>query len=260
MTPGNNEPADDGDRLRDLAHLSAAVGHHVINAFSAAVSSAELIRAPGSTRTDPAELANLGTAIVETAIEASNVTRRLINWARRFTAIDAEFTGRPPETVDLNLLIKDVIASEQSRPDPRVGLVEELAPIPAISGDPIQLRSMLSNLVQNAREAIPDGRGTIGFATQTDPRGWVVVTIRDSGCGMSPEVLRRATEPFFSTKPGHGGIGLTVAQGIWRRYQGSMAIESVPGEGTTIRLSIGTFSPSSSLSPENRNPGVRPGG
>ena len=252
MTPANNQPADDGDQLRDLAHLAAAVGHHVINAFSAAVSSAELIRTPGSARTDPAELATLGTAIVDTAIDASHVTRRLINWARRFTTVDAEFTGRPPETVDLIRLVKGVIESERSRPGCGVDFLEELAPIPTIPGDPRQLRSMLLNLVQNAREATPDEKGAIAFTTQTGPRGLVVVTIRDSGCGMSPEVLRRATEPFFSTKPDRSGIGLTVAQGIWRRHHGSMAIESIPGQGTTIRLSVGPFTPPPSVSPERR--------
>jgi two-component system, NtrC family, sensor kinase len=259
MTTGNNERADDGDRLRELAHLSSAVGHHVINAFSAAVSNAELIRTPGSTRTDPAELATLGTAIVETAIDASNVARRLINWARRVTAVDAEVTGRTPETVDMNELIADFIGSEKSGSDRRVELVLELGPIPAISGDREQLRTMLSNLIENAREAMPVGGGKIGFTTLTDDRGWVVISIRDSGCGMSPEVLRRATEPFFSTKPGRGGIGLTVAQGIWRRHHGSMAIDSVPGEGTTIRLSVVPLARSPSLASEAKKSAARPG-
>ena len=48
-----------------------------------------------------------------------------------------------------------------------------------------------------------------------------------------PGVLRRATEPFFSTKPDHAGVGLTIAQGIWRRHRGSLSIESQPGQGTT---------------------------
>jgi signal transduction histidine kinase len=254
MTPGKRDPADEGDRLRDLAHLASAVGHHVINAFSAAVSSAELIRTPGTTRNDPVELANLGTAIVETAIDASQVTRRLISWARQFTAIDTEFTGHPPELVDLNDLIKCVIESEAGRSNSRVTWSEELTSIPMIKGDRRQLRAMLVNLVQNARDAMPGGRGAIHFTTQSDARGMVFLTIRDSGCGMSPDVLRRATEPFFSTKPDQDGIGLTVAQGIWRRHHGSMAIESSPSQGTTIRLSVGPIA----AEPAPSNPAVRP--
>ena len=72
----------------------------------------------------------------------------------------------------------------------------------------------------------------------TDSRDWVTLTIGDSGCGMSQEVQRRAGEPFFSTKEGHAGVGLTIAQLIWRKHRGAFSIESSPGGGTTVRLSI----------------------
>ena len=55
---------------------------------------------------------------------------------------------------------------------------------------------------------------------------------------MTNEVLKRATEPFFTTKSGRSGIGLTVAHGIWRRHRGALSIESQPGEGTVIRLAV----------------------
>ncbi len=93
---------------------------------------------------------------------------------------------------------------------------------------------MLGYLLQNAREALPNGAGTIEVSTYIDPRNWLVLAIRDTGCGMSPDVLRRATEPFFSTKPDRDGVGLTIAQGIWRRHRGSLSIDSRSGLGTTI--------------------------
>jgi signal transduction histidine kinase len=55
---------------------------------------------------------------------------------------------------------------------------------------------------------------------------------------MSQEVQRRAGEPFFTTKDGHAGVGLTIAQLIWRRHRGAFSIESSPGGGTRVRLSI----------------------
>ena len=55
---------------------------------------------------------------------------------------------------------------------------------------------------------------------------------------MTEEVLEHAVEPFFSTKPDHPGIGLTVAKGIWRRHRGTLMIDSQPGQGTTVRLSV----------------------
>ena len=85
---------------------------------------------------------------------------------------------------------------------------------------------------------MPKGAGTITFTTNVDSRNWVIMEIRDSGCGMMPEVLKRATEPFFTTKSGRSGVGLTAAHGIWRRHRGALAIESQPGEGTMIRLAV----------------------
>ena len=116
--------------------------------------------------------------------------------------------------------------------------VLNLNPIPMIRGSASQIRSLLAYLIQNAREAMPKGAGTITFTTSVDPRNWVIMEIRDSGCGMTPEVLKRATEPFFTTKSGRSGVGLTVAHGIWRRHRGALSIESQPGEGTMIRLAV----------------------
>ena len=79
--------------------------------------------------------------------------------------------------------------------------------IPPIPGLADHLRTMLGNLLQNARESLPHGPGTVEVSTYIDPRDWLVVAIRDTGCGMSPDVLKRATEPFFSTKPDRDGVG-----------------------------------------------------
>ena len=91
--------------------------------------------------------------------------------------------------------------------------------------------------VRNSVESLPGGKGTITISTQTAPRNWLAVEIRDDGCGMSAEVMEHALEPFYSTKPDHLGIGLAIARGIWRRHRGTMSVESQPGVGTTVRLS-----------------------
>ena len=117
--------------------------------------------------------------------------------------------------------------------------VLNLNPIPMIRGSASQIRSLLGYLIQNAREAMPKGQGTITIHDAVWTRGTgSIMEIRDSGRGMTPEVLKRATEPFFTTKSGRSGIGLTVAHGIWRRHRGALSIESQPGEGTMIRLAV----------------------
>jgi signal transduction histidine kinase len=97
---------------------------------------------------------------------------------------------------------------------------------------------MLRHLISNAYEAIPKKGGVIALSTGNDARGWVVLELRDSGRGMDDTTMVRATEPFFSTKPGHLGVGLSIANGIWRRHRGTMAFRSRPDEGTEVRLCV----------------------
>jgi two-component system NtrC family sensor kinase len=215
------------------------VGHHVINAFSAIVSNAELLRSRAKTGLDPAELDLMASSIVATALDASHVARRLIDRARSVTSVEANAVGHEPSMVDLNRVVTETIESERRVHGEDVQYLPNLNPVPLIAGDAVQLRSMLGHILQNARESMPAGSGVVALSTSTDPRNWVFLTIRDSGCGMIPDVLKQAAEPFFTTKPERWGVGLTIAHGIWRRHRGALSIESHPGLGTTIRLSIG---------------------
>lgn len=240
---GASGDSEEAERLNELGHLSAAVGHHVINAFSAVVSNAELIRSHAQNgNRDSRELSALAAAIIENALGASHVPRRLIDFTRRFTSPGFDQKADPVVLIDLNQVLRETAEAQQAS-DPNVEWILNLDRIPMIRGSASQIRSLLGYLIQNAREAMPRSRGTISFSTQVDERNWVVLEVRDSGAGMTPEVLKRATEPFFTTKPGRSGIGLTVAHGIWRRHRGALAIESQPGEGTMIRLAVEAHSP-----------------
>jgi two-component system, NtrC family, sensor kinase len=243
MNGGKAESIDDTKKLGELGYLSSAVSHHVINSFSSIVSNAEFIRTQGGGPTDSSELEGYGTAIIETALDASKVARKLIDWSRRATAVEVGPARTESGAVDLNQLVREQLDAEMSIASDRVDWVLNLGLVPAIPGNADGLAAMLGYLLQNAREALPDGAGTIEISTYIDPRNWLVLAIRDTGCGMSADVLRRANEPFFSTKPDRGGVGLTIAQGIWRRHRGSLSIDSRPGLGTTIRLSIGPIPP-----------------
>ncbi len=234
---------DDSESFNDLGHLSAAVGHHVINAFSAVVSNAEMIRSRctlgGANQT---EFQALATSIVEASLGASQVARHLIDWTRRLTAIETQPPGSAPQWVDINRLIQEVVDLQRASNPSKVEWRLDLGPVPAIIGDRFQLHSMFNHLIRNACEALPEGSGRVTFTTLVDRRNWLVIEVGDSGCGMSPETTKRATEPFFSTKSGHDGVGLTIAQAIWRRHRGAVSIESTQGQGTIIRLAVGPIS------------------
>jgi two-component system, NtrC family, sensor kinase len=250
MTGAPNGEPDEAERLKELGHLSAAVGHHVINAFSAVVSNAELIRSHAkSPNCDLNELAALGAAIIENALGASHVPRRLIDWTRRFTSPGFDQKADPVVLIDLNHVIREMAEAHRAGGDSGVEWALQLRPIPMIRGSASQIRSLLAYLIQNAREAMPRGRGRITFTTRVDERNWVFLEVHDSGCGMTPEVLKRATEPFFTTKSGRSGIGLSVAHGIWRRHRGALSIESTPGEGTLIRLAVEAHAPAKGPEP-----------
>jgi signal transduction histidine kinase len=65
-----------------------------------------------------------------------------------------------------------------------------------------------------------------------------VLEVRDTGHGIPHATVERAVEPFFTTKAGHFGVGLSIANGIWRRHRGTLALRSQAGEGTTVRLCV----------------------
>jgi CheY-like chemotaxis protein len=120
-----------------------------------------------------------------------------------------------------------------------------------IKADPAQIEQVVLNLAVNARDAMPDG-GTLVIETEMAsvpadkagvfdgiiPGEFVVLRVKDSGCGMPPEILRHAFEPFFTTKEmGRGsGLGLPVVYGIVKQSGGYVNLVSVVGQGTTVEI------------------------
>jgi signal transduction histidine kinase len=97
-----------------------------------------------------------------------------------------------------------------------------------------QIEQVLLNLLINAKEAMPRG-GKLVIETANDS-GWVKLEVRDSGCGMPPEVLSRVFEPFFTTKESGTGLGLSAVYGVVYQNGGEIEIDSEVGLGTTVRL------------------------
>jgi PAS domain S-box-containing protein len=114
-------------------------------------------------------------------------------------------------------------------------------PLRRVVSDPTQIEQVLVNLVVNARDAMPSGGELhieLANVESADGAHSVRLTVRDTGTGMTREVVERAVEPFFSTKPkGEGtGLGLATVYGIVTQTGGTIEIDSSPGEGTTIEL------------------------
>lgn len=233
----NKTAIDPAESLISLGHLSSGVGHHVINAFSAIVSNAELLRLPPTVSQvpDPATLAD---TIIKTALDAATVARRLIDYTRPITSIEPDPAAFQTETLAIDRLAAEVVEAERRSVRPNTTWDTDLKSVAEVRGHDAQLRSMLSYLIRNSRESLRPQGGTIRVSTTTDARGWIALEIRDDGRGMDTATLQRAVEPFFSTKPGHLGVGLSIANGIWRRHRGTLSIQSQPEDGTLVRLCV----------------------
>ena len=225
-----HEVSESTERLMDLAHLSSAIGHHVINAYSAIVSNAEILSLTANT-SNPADPIAVADVIIRTAVDASGVARRLIDYTRPVTQ-----TGKG--TVALDELISEIVEEKRAGGRSPFSWVVEAGDVPEIRGDRDQLRAMLGNLVRNSEEAIAGSGGVITLSTSLDGRGWIALEVRDTGPGMTTGVVERAVEPFFTTKGSRMGVGLSIANGIWRRHRGTLALKSRPGGGTLVRLCV----------------------
>ena len=235
-----------GQRMEALGRLAGGVAHDINNVLQAVLGGARLI---GKRSADVAVL-RLAQLISEAAERGGAVTRRLLAFARR-DKLEAE-------AVPVQALlegVRDVLAHTLGA---AVQVRLRIAPgIPALLADRAQLETVLVNLAINARDAmmpqggamemggtarIIDGRRapglSPGLAAGLAPGRYVRLSVSDSGHGMDGETLRRATEPFFTTKEkGQGtGLGLAMAQGFCEQSGGALELASVPGKGTRVTL------------------------
>jgi len=228
-------------KMEAVGQLTGGIAHDFNNLLAVILGNLELV-AEDLPQDDPLR------AQVEIAIRAtlrgSELTHRLLAFARR--------QPLAPSIVDVNVLVggmTDLLKrSLGSAIAVRIALRDGLW---LTEVDYAQLETSILNLAINARDAMPRG-GTLVIETsnvsmteddparmeEMAPGDYVAVTVRDSGCGMPPEVLARVFEPFFTTKGvGKGtGLGLSMVYGFVRQSGGQTRIESEPGQGTTVTL------------------------
>jgi signal transduction histidine kinase len=136
---------------------------------------------------------------------------------------------------DLNQLVNEALDRVNGMPN--VELSRELQPLPSILADREQIRSVVTNLVLNARDALGSG-GRIQVRTE-HRGGRVILSVLDNGCGMSPAFLKDSLfRPFQSTKKKGLGIGLFQSRAIVQAHGGGVHVESEPGKGTTFLVSF----------------------
>lgn len=180
--------------------------------------------------------------ILSAGTRAARITSSVLGMARR--------GGARMEPVRLDALVEEsLVLLEREMTKYRVQVEREYAPVPTVSANPGQLQQVLLNLLVNARQAMPQGGRLILRLSHDAEAGLVDMMVRDTGCGMTPEVMRRMFEPHFSTKQGPdetgkggSGLGLSACREIVEAHRGRIRVESAPGRGTavTIRLPVAT--------------------
>jgi signal transduction histidine kinase len=141
-----------------------------------------------------------------------------------------------PQLVHLEALAKDVVDSLR-RPDNVAIELHALESVPPVQGDAVQVRQVLTNLVQNAIEALPQG-GQVRVSAAASAQG-VTLHVEDSGPGLPPEVLHRLFEPLVTTKPTGVGLGLALVKRIAERHGGRVELSS----GALGGVRFGVFFP-----------------
>ena len=138
-----------------------------------------------------------------------------------------------PSPVDLNLLVEQAIENVNGMPG--IEFAKEFQPLPKLMADSEQLRSVVTNLLLNARDAVGErGRIEIRIGAQD---GWAALSVSDDGCGMTPSFLRDSLfRPFKTTKKKGLGIGMFQSKMIIEAHHGSIRVKSDVGKGTTFQV------------------------
>jgi two-component system sensor histidine kinase HydH len=252
------------DRLAALGSMAAGLAHEVKNPLGAIKGAAQLLEEVGASPDDPAAREFVG-IILEEVNRLDRVVGSFLDYARPHAG--------NPIPLDLNAAVRrtvQIVSSQIS--DGAIDVQLDLGePLPRTRMDPEKFRQVLMNLLQNAIQAM-DGPGKITVSTAvrrsararvaqerrverdakagpghvppdspsrrslSDDTEFLEVSVRDTGPGISPKVLRNLFIPFFTTKSRGTGLGLAISQSIVQNAGGSIEVHSQPGEGTTFTI------------------------
>jgi signal transduction histidine kinase len=190
------------------------------------------------------ELRKSAAIINKAGNKAAMLTRQLLGFSRQ--------TFLQKRVIDLNTIVPNVASMMDGVLGADIQLLVKLqSDLQPVSLDPKQMEQVLTNLIINARDGMPEG-GTLTIETanveltevmmtqqgQADPGSYVSLSVTDTGTGMSPELLQRIFEPFFTTKEvGKGsGLGLSMVLGLIQQSGGYITVSSEPGQGSCFRI------------------------
>ena len=215
-------------KMASLGVLSSGVAHEINNPLGVILGYAGYIE--GKMAEDDPNYKYIH-EIKRESKRCKKIVQDLLSYAR---------TPRPSlEPVDLNRLLAQIVDFATNHTDMRgVTITTEFAPeLPQVMLDGDQMRQVAINLILNAGGAMPEG-GRLTVRTEQVDAEHVQIAFIDSGCGIPPETIEKIFEPFYTTKERGTGLGLAITRQIIEHHHGNISIESTPGAGTTVRVTL----------------------
>jgi signal transduction histidine kinase len=226
-------------RLSVVGTMASGIAHDFNNSLTLIMGSGEILLVDAERQRLTQEGA---IPLLNDILAAARDAATLVGRIREFSRTGNNNGAHHP--VDLNSVIEHAVSFTKPRWDTQAYLAGsqirvkvDLHDIPAIPGDAARLRDVITNLIFNAVDAMPNG-GTLTLRTRAAGE-MVVLDIIDTGMGMTEEIRRSCFQPYFSTKGEHGtGLGLSMVWGIIQGHSGTIDVFSEPSKGTTFKLRL----------------------
>ncbi|SEU29455.1 PhnD/SsuA/transferrin family substrate-binding protein [Stigmatella erecta] len=236
------------DRMAALGSLASRVGHEMNNPLAFMMANLSFAREEIS-RLREALRAGQTPSRLEDLDEVVDALGESLEGGERLKTIiqDLRILAREPPThrarVDLHPVLEDALKLLRNELRHRARLEKDFQPVPTVEADEARLGQVFLNLMLNAVQAMSEQdaqRNVLRVSTRTGPGGEAIVEVQDTGAGMTPEVLSRLFEPFFTTRSNSAGMGLSVCHAIVTSLGGTLRAESELGTGTLFTVTLPT--------------------
>ncbi|MDZ4361765.1 sensor histidine kinase [Brevundimonas sp.] len=219
---------DGARRMESVGRLTGGVAQDFNALLTVMTSALDLILKQVD---DPSRVRRLGEAALAAGQRGEALTRRL-------TAFSQGEDGAPMQVLDAGALLNAMEGRLRALAGLGVDLMIDAPPEPALARvDPVTVEGAVRALVQNAVEAV-GGQGSVAVRLEALMEGGLRLSVRDTGPGLDRDLAARALEPFFTTRPGQAGLGLSQAHAFARQSGGRLSIDSAPGEGAEVAISL----------------------
>lgn len=228
------------EKMASVGTLAAGIAHEINNPLSFLISNLDALSNyvqslskessldAGLRKTLLEDFQPMATESLEGALRIKKIVSDLRTFSRR--------SETKKVLLDINQILESTLSIVWNEIKYKITVVKDYQSKSSILADPTQLSQVFLNIVLNASQAIAE-KGTITLATSEDEKN-ICVKITDTGSGIPKEVLRKIFDPFFSTKKGGAGLGLSVSYNIIKQHTGELRVESAAGRGTTFTISL----------------------